>query len=108
MHPGEHLLYLSGLLIHLAVPTHPVHMLFHVFWLTLATATSHCGYESVVVGGKPRVRVGAFFHQLHHRYFECNYGNAEMPWDKWFGSYHDGTSEATHHVRQRKQKLFSA
>lgn len=37
--------------------------------------------------------------QLHHRYFDCNYGDDAMPWDNWFGSFHDGTSEATARMR---------
>jgi len=40
-------------------------------------------------------QVGSFHHQLHHRYFECNYGGPEMPWDNWLGSFHDGSPEAT-------------
>ena len=90
MHPVEHLLYLSSLFIHLVVPSHPIHMLFHVYWLTLATATSHSGYEALVVGSG-RTTIATFFHQLHHRYFTCNYGNLELPMDRWFGSFHDGT-----------------
>ena len=90
MHPVEHLLYLSSLFIHLVIPSHPIHMLFHVYWLTLATATSHSGYESLVVGNG-RMTIATFFHQLHHRYFTCNYGNVEIPMDRWFGSFHDGT-----------------
>ena len=35
------------------------------------------------------------FHHLHHRYFNCNYGNPEIPFDKWFKTYNDGTKEAT-------------
>jgi len=91
MHPVEHMLYLSSLFLHLLVPSHPIHMLFHVYWLTLATATSHSGYESLVVGSG-RTTIATFFHQLHHRYFTCNYGNLELPMDRWFGSFHDGTS----------------
>ena len=49
--------------------------------------------------------MGTFFHQLHHRYFECNYGTAEMPWDRWFGSFHDGTAEGLKRVRARKKPI---
>ena len=45
--------------------------------------------------------MGDFFHQLHHRYFECNYGELTSPLDKWFGSFHDGTQK-TH------DKLFKS
>mgnify|MGYP002064732690 CR=1 FL=1 len=41
-----------------------------------------------------RLKLGTFHHQMHHRYFECNYGSLEIPWDKWFGTFHDGTVEA--------------
>ena len=106
MHPVEHVFYLSAFLIHFVVPTHPLHFLFHISWVTLATATSHSGYERLIFGDKPSLKIGAFFHQLHHRYFECNYGNREMPWDRWFGSYHDGTPEATQWVKERRRKIF--
>ena len=105
MHPIEHVIYLSALAIFLVVPSHPLHMLFLCYWLTLATATSHSGFENIVLGDKAHLKIGSFFHQLHHRYFECNYGNVEMPWDRWFGSHHDGSSEATRRTRERKQKM---
>ena len=105
MHPVEHVLYLSSLLIHLVVPSHPIHMLFHLYWLTLATATSHSGYDALILGKNARMEMGNFFHQLHHRYFECNYGNSEMPWDRWFGSFHDGTAEGLKTVRARKKVI---
>jgi len=43
------------------------------------------------------------FHYLHHRYFNCNYGNPAVPWDKWFGSFHDGTDEAK--MKKRLQRM---
>jgi sterol desaturase/sphingolipid hydroxylase (fatty acid hydroxylase superfamily) len=51
--------------------------------------------------------MGDFFHQLHHRYFECNYGTVEMPWDRWFGSFHDGSDQGTQETRERKKKMYS-
>ena len=102
MHPVEHLLYLSSLLIHLVVPSHPVHMLFHCYWLTLATATSHSGYQALVLGSA-QVDIATFFHQLHHRYFTCNYGNTELPLDRWFGSFNDGTTAATKQLFRRQR-----
>ena len=52
--------------------------------------------------------MGDFFHQLHHRYFECNYGTVEMPWDRWFGSFHDGTAQATADTRARKKRMYES
>ena len=107
MHPIEHLFYMSLLLVFFIIPAHPVHFLFMGFWLALATATSHSGYENIVLGEKAHLKIGTFHHQLHHRYFECNYGNTEMPWDNWFGSYHDGSVEATERVRKIRKKMHS-
>ena len=101
MHPVEHLLYFSSVAIHFVVASHPVHFFFHIYLEALNPAASHSGYDGLVIKGKKRVELGDFFHQLHHRFFECNYGTAEMPWDKWFGSFHDGTPEAGKRIRER-------
>lgn len=45
-------------------------------------------------------------HYLHHRYFECNYGSLEIPWDKWFGSFHDGTVQANESMRERHKRIM--
>lgn len=100
MHPVEHLLYLSALFIFIVVPSHPLHMLFLAYWLTLATATSHSGYQQLVLGGY-RTTIATFFHQLHHRYFTCNYGSVDMPLDRWFGSFNDGSTAATRRLLKR-------
>ncbi|NNF81089.1 MAG: sterol desaturase family protein [Rhizobiales bacterium] len=105
MHPLEHLIYLSSVLIHLVIASHPIHVLFHMYFNTLGAATTHTGYEGMLVKDKNRLNLGSFHHQLHHRYFECNYGNQPMPWDKWFGSFHDGTPEATERVRERRRRM---
>lgn len=107
MHPIEHLMYLSSLLVHLVIPSHPVHFLFHAYFQTVGAAVSHAGFEGLVVRDRNRLDLGDFFHQLHHRYFECNYGNVEMPWDRWFGSYHDGSEEATRRTRDRKRVMHA-
>ena len=108
MHPVEHVIYFSSVLIHWVVASHPVHILFHMQFDVLAAVTSHSGFEGLEVKNKNRVALGYFFHQLHHRYFECNYGTGEMPWDKWFGSFHDGTPEATAQVRERRRRMYGA
>lgn len=104
MHPVEHLLYFSSLLIHFVVPSSAVHVVFHFYNLSLNPSFSHSGFESVVAGDKRRLNAGDFFHQLHHKYFECNYGTSEMPWDVVFSSFHNGTEEATKATRERLKK----
>ncbi|MEM7224509.1 MAG: sterol desaturase family protein [Pseudomonadota bacterium] len=107
MHPIEHVLYFSSVLIHFVVPSHPVHVLFHFYLEALNPAFSHSGFEGLFVKDKKRMAAGDFFHQLHHRYFDCNYGTAEMPCDKALGSFHDGSDEATRAVRQRKRRMYA-
>ena len=102
MHPIEHLLFFSSILIHLVVPAHPLHILFHMQHQSLTAATSHTGFENLLVKDEKSLALGTFHHQLHHRYFEVNYGNLQMPWDKWFGSFHDGTAEAHERMKHRQ------
>jgi len=107
MHPIEHTLYFSSMCIHWLVASHPLHVIFHVVWLGPGAAMSHTGYENLLMKDKQRLALGTFYHQLHHRYFECNYGNQELPWDRWFGTFHDGSDECTKQTRARRKKLFS-
>ncbi len=105
MHPVEHLLFYTNFLIHLVIPGNPLHLMFHGYVQSTHPVFSHSGFDKVVLGDTAEVRAGVFFHQLHHRYFECNYGTVEFPWDRWFGSYHDGTTEATERTRRTKARM---
>ena len=104
MHPVEHLLYLSSILIHVVIASHPIHILFHMQWNTLGAATSHTGFEALTFRGRPVLILGSFHHQLHHRYYDCNYGNPYMPWDRWLGTDHDGTPQAMADLRRRRRE----
>ncbi len=108
MHPIEHLLYFSSVLIHFVVPSHPVHVLFHFYLEALNPAFSHSGFDGLVLRGRKRMEAGDFFHQLHHRYFRCNFGTAEVPLDRLFGSFHDGSSEATRRLRKRLKEIHGS
>ena len=67
MHPLEHLLYLSSVLIHFIIASHPIHIIFHLMTKTLLAPTSHSGFEKVTSGSEKEtgLKVGDFFHQLH-------------------------------------------
>jgi len=106
MHPVEHILFLGSVLIHFVVPTSPLHVLFHMQYLTLTAATTHTGFEGMLVKDKNRLKLGTFHHQMHHRYFECNYGSLEVPWDKFFGSFHDGSAAANARMQQRRKSIM--
>ena len=102
MHPVEHVLFFSSVLIHFIVPAHPIIILFHMQHQALTAATSHTGFETLLVKDEGRLALGTFHHQMHHRYLECNYGNLEVPWDKAFGSFHDGTDAAHERLKKRR------
>ena len=103
MHPIEHILYLSSALIHLVLPSHPIHILFHMMWNAIGASTSHSGFESLTFRGKPVIALTAFHHQLHHRHLDCNYGNQLVSADRWFDCDHDGSPEAIARVRARQR-----
>jgi|TARA_B100001059_G_C17427342_1_gene376251 sterol desaturase/sphingolipid hydroxylase (fatty acid hydroxylase superfamily) len=84
-----------------------MHIMFHGYMQSIHPIFSHSGFEKLYVADKERANMGDFFHQLHHRYFECNYGTVEMPWDKWFGSFHDGSEKGTKETRERKKRMYS-
>ncbi|MEM7216459.1 MAG: sterol desaturase family protein [Pseudomonadota bacterium] len=107
MHPIETLLFFSSVLVHFLIASHPIHILFHMQHQALTAATSHTGFEGLEIGDQNRLALGRFHHQMHHRYFECNYGNLEMPWDKLFGSWHDGTQEAHERMKERRKQMQS-
>ncbi|EHI48357.1 sterol desaturase [SAR116 cluster alpha proteobacterium HIMB100] len=90
MHPLEHLIWMAGALAYIPVICHPVHFIFSQQLSILGAVTSHSGYEGLVIGGKRIMRLGDFFHQLHHRFYECNYGTAEVGLDRLHNSFHDG------------------
>lgn len=94
MHPVEHAIYFSSVFIHLFIPSHPIHIFFHMYMLGLSAIIGHSGFHTLFVANKDRIFLGHFHHQLHHRYFECNYGSVDFPLDRWFGTFHDGSQEA--------------
>ena len=105
MHPVEHLLFYTNFAIHLIVPSHPLHVMFHGYMQSVHPIFSHSGFDKLIVADRERAQMGVFFHQLHHRYFECNYGTTDMPWDRWFGTFHDGSDKATGATRGRKKRM---
>ena len=88
MHPVETIVYLSVATIHWIVPSHPFHFLFDLQHAALAPACGHHGFEGPIL--EEKWPTGSYFHYLHHRYFECNYGKSGLPLDKWFGTFSDG------------------
>lgn len=104
MHPVEHVIYISSVLVHFVIPSHPVIMLVHLYSRCLGPAFSHAGFEKVLARDKALIDAADFHHQLHHRYFECNYGTVDAPWDRWFDTCHYGTEADTIKTRKRRTR----
>ncbi|MBT8459299.1 MAG: sterol desaturase family protein [Boseongicola sp.] len=102
MHPVEHILYFSCMLIHIVVPSHPLHMMFNGLTTALGPGVSHSGFDELVFGDEKSLRKEKLMHYLHHRYHTVNFGESAVPLDKWFGSFHDGSPEADAHFRARR------
>jgi len=106
MHPVEHVIFISSVLVHFIIPSHPVILLVHLYSRCLGPSFSHSGFEKLLVKGTTVFDSADFHHQLHHRFFECNYGTVDAPWDRWFGSFHDGSDEATVKVREQRRRMY--
>jgi lathosterol oxidase len=104
MHPAEHLVLFSDCLIFLLVPFHPVLFLFLLLHHGMGAPISHVGFEGVETK-RGLYPLGDFFHQLHHKFFDCNYGTDETPWDAWFGTFHDGTNDGDVAMKERRRLL---
>ncbi len=101
MHPLEHLLYFSGVLVHWIIPSHPVHAMYNLMHATLAPVPGHSGFDRVELTDGTSLPTGCLAHYLHHKYFEVNYSDGLIPLDRWFGSFHDGSPEADDRLRAR-------
>ena len=93
MHPVEHLLYWSDILIHLVLPSHPLLMLYHLQVTGTGAVVGPYRVRQDRDGAKAAIGTHAYSHYLHHKYFEVNYSDGMVPFDQWFGTWHDGTAE---------------
>ena len=109
MHPVEHLLYYTCMLIHWVVASHPIHMMMNGQHATFTAILGHGGFEEVVVNDDVKIPSGAsYYHSLHHRYFECNYGEMGMPFDHLFGTNFDGSPEAREKMLARRRAMHGS
>jgi len=85
MHPIEHLYYYSCVGPSLVLFASPFAFMWNGVHLILSPAAGHSGWEDHFQADQ--------YHYLHHRFFECNYGNASNPLDKMFGTFRDKLKE---------------
>jgi len=79
MHPVEATLYYSAALIPVSLGLHPVHALAVIVDCAMGAWLGHDGF---MWPGS-----GDYFHMLHHKHFDCNYGAMHVPLDYLFGTY---------------------
>jgi sterol desaturase/sphingolipid hydroxylase (fatty acid hydroxylase superfamily) len=93
MHPVEHLLYFSTVLLHVIIPSNPILAIYQLHIAGLGAVVGHIGFDRIELGRDKAFATHAYTHYLHHKYFEVNYGDGLVPFDKLLGTWHDGTAE---------------
>ncbi len=105
MHPVEQFLFFSAAFLHLIVLSHPMIGLYSLNWSGMGAIVGHIGFDRIVSRDDERsMETHAYTHYLHHKYFEVNYGDALIPFDKIFGTWHDGTPASDARLRERMKK----
>ncbi|RWE19960.1 MAG: sterol desaturase family protein [Mesorhizobium sp.] len=102
MHPVEHILYWSGVLVYWIVPSNPVNAMYYLIQNSFSPAQAHTGFESIIIKDGVELRMEDYHHYLHHRYFECNYGGGTLVnLDAWFGTLNDGSPASMDKMNRR-------
>ncbi len=74
------------------------------FQTGLGPGLSHSGFDEIVLGDETALQNDRYLHYLHHKYHTVNFGESNVPMDKWFGSLHDGTPEADARFRAARTR----
>jgi sterol desaturase/sphingolipid hydroxylase (fatty acid hydroxylase superfamily) len=93
MHPVELAGYLGVALWHLVIPSNPLLALYQLHYAGFGAIPGHIGFDKIEIGKDSAADTHAYIHYLHHKYFEVNYGDGLIPFDKWFGTFHDGSKD---------------
>jgi len=101
MHPVEITIYFSTVCVQWILALHPLNTLYQLQFAVFSAAMSHTGYDKILLKDDVGIESSSYFHYLHHKYFECNYGGTIAPMDQFFGTFHDGSTDAEERMRQR-------
>jgi sterol desaturase/sphingolipid hydroxylase (fatty acid hydroxylase superfamily) len=104
MHPIELLGYLGMAFWHLIIPSNPILALYQLHRAGFGAIPGHIGFDKIELGGEKAVDTHAYIHYLHHKYFEVNYGDGLVPFDKWLGTFHDGSKQGQARMDARFEK----
>jgi len=83
MHPLEHVIFFSALLVFLVVPASPFNVIFATLYLALNPGVGHHGFFKWEWIGFTNDHK---FHYDHHKYFKVNFGGGAVPLDRWHGT----------------------
>lgn len=108
MHPVEHLLYFSTAAYHLLIPSNPVLLIYQMHMAGFGAVVGHVGFDKIEVTDEKAIDSHAYAHYLHHKYFEVNYGDGLIPFDRWFGTWHDGTRDGDALMQARYERKKAA
>ena len=102
MHPVEGAAYFGEILWHLILWSNPFLVVHQWNTAAFAAAVGHLGFDKMEVTENSAFPSKSYGHYLHHKYFEVNYcDDGILPWDRWFGSWHDGSLEGDELMRAR-------
>lgn len=104
MHPVEQLGYLGVAFWHLIIPSNPLLALYQLHYAGFGAIPGHVGFDKIELTADASVDSHAYIHYLHHKYFEVNYGDGLIPFDRWFGTFHDGSKEGEARMQARYEK----
>jgi sterol desaturase/sphingolipid hydroxylase (fatty acid hydroxylase superfamily) len=104
MHTVEHILYFSSSLLHLVIPSNPILAIYQLHHAGFGAVVGHIGFDKIETAEESGFDTHAYTHYLHHKYFEVNYGDGLVPFDKLLGTWHDGTPEAEALMEARFEK----
>lgn len=101
MHPVEQLGYLGVALWHLVIPSNPILALYQLHQAGFGAIPGHIGFDKIELTEDTGTDTHAYIHYLHHKFFEVNYGDGLIPFDRWFGTFHDGSKEGEARMEAR-------
>ena len=107
MHVVELLLYLGMACWHLIIPSNPILALYQLHRAGFGAIPGHVGFDKIEVSEDSGVPTHAYIHYLHHKFFEVNYGDGLIPFDKWFGTFHDGSKQAQERFDERYARIVA-
>ncbi len=105
MHPLEHLLYFSTMFWHFLLPSNPIIALYQLHFAGFGAVPGHVGFDKVELSKDSAFDTHSYMHYLHHKHFNVNYGgDGLVPFDRVFGTYHNGSEETNRKINSAHNK----